>query len=108
MSIAREPLPTLFQRVYEVVARIPPGRVVTYGQIARHLGLPRGARAVGWAMGQCPPGLPWHRVVNAQGGLSGRGAGFGVAEQRLRLQEEGIVFDAAGRLSLARYGWDEI
>ena len=58
--------------VYRLVARIPRGRVATYGQIAALLGYPRSARAVGRAMKHAPAHLPWHRVVNAQGSISRR------------------------------------
>ena len=95
-----------FQRVHQVIGRVPPGRVVTYGQIARHLGRPRGARAVGWAMRQCPEGLPWFRVVNSSGRPS-LGTG-GAALQRSLLEEEGVIFGPSGRIDLTVYGWDEI
>lgn len=99
---------SFYQRVYELVARVPFGKVVTYGQIARRLGMPQGARAVGWAMRQCPEGLPWHRVVNAQGGLSkGEHADY-IPLQRALLEEEGVAFDLQGHISLQVYGWDEI
>ncbi len=52
-----------FEQVYDIVAVIPSGKVVSYGQIARALGSPRSARMVGWAMARCPEGLPWHRVI---------------------------------------------
>ena len=55
------------RRVHELVARIPRGRVLTYGSIAAALGAPGAARSVGWAMHQCPESYPWHRVVNAKG-----------------------------------------
>jgi methylated-DNA-protein-cysteine methyltransferase related protein len=60
-------------RVYEMVARVPYGRVTTYGSIARALGSIRGARMVGWALNGTPPelDLPCHRVVNRYGELSG-------------------------------------
>ena len=58
--------------VYRLVERIPRGRVATYGQIAALIGYPRAARAVGRAMKHVPGHLPWHRVVNAQGGISRR------------------------------------
>src|SRR5207247_826286 len=58
--------------VHQFVRRIPRGHVATYGHIAACLGHPRAARAVGWAMKHCPPGVPWHRVVNARGGISRR------------------------------------
>ncbi len=95
-----------FQRVYQLVAQVPPGRVVTYGQIARALGVPRGARAVGWAMRQCPDDLPWHRVVNARGDVSPRSADSHIGLQRALLEEEGVCGDLSGHIDLDRYGWD--
>lgn len=99
---------SVYERIYAVVARVPSGRVVTYGQVARHLGMPRAARTVGWAMRSCPDGLPWHRVVNGKGEISTRGTPTGVSIQRSLLEEEGVAFDANGRIDLSRYGWDEI
>jgi methylated-DNA-protein-cysteine methyltransferase-like protein len=60
---------TIWKRVHALVKRIPRGRVVTYGGLAKILRLPGGARAAGWAMGACPSGhgVPWHRVVGAGG-----------------------------------------
>ena len=60
----------VFQRVYEITARIPYGRVTTYGQIARLLGNPRLSRIVGCALNGAPADLPCHRVVNARGGTA--------------------------------------
>jgi methylated-DNA-protein-cysteine methyltransferase-like protein len=99
---------SLYPRIYALVGRIPYGRVATYGQIARALGMPHGARVVGWAMRECPAGLPWHRVVNAQGAVSTRGHPEGTSLQQALLEEEGAAFDAAGRLDLRVFGWDEI
>lgn len=96
----------LFQQVYALLASVPPGRVVTYGQIAQALGMPRGARVVGWALRACPQGLPWHRVVNARGGVSTAGGPESVPLQRALLEEEGVEFGLAGTLDLARYRWD--
>ena len=62
----------VFQRVYEITARIPYGRVTNYGQIARLLGNPRLSRIVGCALNGAPADLPCHRVVNRLGGLSER------------------------------------
>jgi methylated-DNA-protein-cysteine methyltransferase-like protein len=94
---------TRFHRaVYALVSAIPRGQVATYGQIAALLGTPRAARAVGWAMKQCPPGLPWHRVVNAQGGISLRANVDGMVTQRIRLEQEGVPV-RRGRVSLARH-----
>ena len=98
----------LFQQVYHIVARIPPAKVVTYGQITLHLGLPRGGRTVGWALRKCPPYLPWHRVVNARGRISGGAASLRWALQRERLEREGIVFDASGRIDLDEFHWNGI
>jgi methylated-DNA-protein-cysteine methyltransferase-like protein len=97
-----------YERVYEVVGRVPRGKVVTYGQIARHLGMPQGARAVGWAMRQCPGELPWHRVVNAQGGLSKGAHPEYYPLQRSLLEDEGVRFLPNGYVDLAAFGWDEI
>jgi methylated-DNA-protein-cysteine methyltransferase-like protein len=95
------------EQVHAIVTTIPPGRVLTYGDIARILGRPRGGRLVGWAMRSCPEGLPWYRVVNSQGGLSVRARyPDGRLMQRVLLEEEGVTFDAEDRLDLARYAWE--
>lgn len=96
---------SFFEQVYRIVRHIPPGRVATYGQIARLLGMPHAARTVGWALRGLPDGsdVPWQRVINAQGAISlGH---YGAAVQRALLEEEGIVFDDHGRLDLSVYGW---
>jgi methylated-DNA-protein-cysteine methyltransferase-like protein len=87
-----------------MVRQIPRGRVMTYGQIAVVLGRPRAARAVGQAMRGCPPDVPWHRVVNARGGISLRPPLSSVLTQRLRLEGEGVPL-SGGRVRLARYRW---
>jgi methylated-DNA-protein-cysteine methyltransferase related protein len=96
-----------FDQVLEVVARIPPGRVTTYGLIARHLGRPNAARTVGWALnGGSGAGLPCHRVVNRLGALSGR-MSFGnpfVMEDLLR--SEGVVFRDDGSVRIDLHLWD--
>jgi methylated-DNA-protein-cysteine methyltransferase-like protein len=99
-----------FQRVYEIVARIPRGKVATYGQIAATLGDPRQARTVGWALRSTPewPDIPWHRVVNSSGGISTRHTTGGLNTQRKLLEDEGIVFNEDGHLDLERYRWTEI
>jgi len=95
-----------FERVYAAVRAIPRGRVATYGQVARLIGVPRGARAVGWALRALDPhrarAVPWHRVVGAGGRISPR-AGGGPVLQRRRLQSEGVGF-RAGRVDLRRHG----
>jgi methylated-DNA-protein-cysteine methyltransferase related protein len=95
-------------QVYAVVQRIPPGKVATYGQIARLLGRPRGAREVGWALRDLPDGMdvPWQRVINAQGRVSFPPGSQGAAEQQAILEAEGIVFRPDGSIDLKAYGWE--
>jgi methylated-DNA-protein-cysteine methyltransferase-like protein len=103
ISKRSEPSST-FARLLAVVARIPRGRVATYGQVARLAGLPGAARAVGWALAALPDDtIPWHRVINAQGGISPRD---GEERQGLRLRREGVRPGRTGRYDLDRYGWD--
>jgi methylated-DNA-protein-cysteine methyltransferase-like protein len=99
-----------FQRVYRIVARIPRGKVVTYGQIAAALGDPRQARTVGWALRSTPEWLdiPWHRVVNGSGGISTRHTTDGLNTQQKLLEDEGIVFNEDGCLDLKRCRWTGI
>jgi methylated-DNA-protein-cysteine methyltransferase-like protein len=96
-----------FERVYAVVQCIPPGRVATYGQIARLLGQPHAARTVGWALRGVPQdsAVPWQRVVNASGSISIRDL-QGSAEQRTLLVAEGVIFGSDGRIDLDRFRWD--
>ncbi len=95
---------TFAPAVWRCVRRIPRGRVATYGQIAALLGRPRAARAVGRAMHECPAGVPWHRVVNASGGISRRARMESMLTQRLLLLREGVTL-RNGRVSLARHRW---
>lgn len=94
-------------RVWDTVRRIPRGRVATYGQIARLAGLPGHARQVGYALHDLPRGsrVPWHRVINAQGRISARADGSAGIEQRMLLLDEGVWFDARGRVDLEQFGW---
>jgi methylated-DNA-protein-cysteine methyltransferase-like protein len=98
---------SLFEQVSLVVRSIPPGRVATYGQIAKLLGHPRGARTVGWALRGMPDGsdVPWQRVINARGTVSFAPGSPGAAIQRALLEAEGVVFDDQGRVDLKVYGW---
>jgi methylated-DNA-protein-cysteine methyltransferase-like protein len=96
-------------RIFDVVRRIPAGRVLTYGDVAALAGLPGHARLVGYALHALPDGttVPWHRVINARGGIStGRAYPGGELVQRFLLEGEGVEFDARGRTSLARYRWN--
>jgi methylated-DNA-protein-cysteine methyltransferase-like protein len=99
--------PSRWRRIWRQVERIPRGRVATYGQIAELAGLPGHARQVGYALAALPEGssTPWQRVVNARGELSARSEFDAAPRQRLRLLEEGVVFDAAGRIDLKRFRW---
>lgn len=96
-----------YRRIYAVVARVPKGRVATYGQVAELAGLPRQARLVGYALHALPTegALPWHRIVNAKGTISLRGNGLGHDDlQAQLLRHEGVHFDG-DVISLERYRW---
>lgn len=98
-----------YEVIYEVVRRIPRGRVCTYGGVARLAGLPRHARLVGYALHALrdESRVPWHRVVNAEGRLSlGRAVPGGDLGQRFRLEREGVRFDASGHIPLGRFTWE--
>lgn len=98
-----------YQRIYAVVAKIPEGRVATYGQVAVLAGLPGHARQVGYALHATPDELdiPWQRVINARGEVSLRAEpGFEEGYQRHLLEEEGVEFDLRGRVSLKRFQWE--
>ncbi|WP_376691443.1 MGMT family protein [Wenzhouxiangella sp. EGI_FJ10409] len=84
-----------YQRIWDAVAGIPSGCVLNYGAVARLAGLPGRARLVGMALGRAPKrmALPWHRVVNAQGKISFPEESAKAAEQRRRLEEEGVEFE---------------
>lgn len=96
-----------FEKIYEIVARIPSGKVATYGQIAALAGMPRGARVVGWAMRAVPEGrdLPCHRVVNKQGTMAPEYAFGGQDIQRSLLMAEGITFRANGCIDMEKHIW---
>ncbi len=94
-----------FQRIWAVVADIPVGAVLNYGEVARRAGLPGRARLVGRALGLAPKRLqlPWHRVVNAQGRISFPADSDAGRTQRQRLEAEGVVFED-DRIDLDRFG----
>lgn len=90
-------------KVYAKVREVPRGAVTTYGDVAAALGSPRVARHVGWALAACAEDdVPWWRVINATGRISGRGEVPRAALQQALLEGEGHVFDASGRLGLKR------
>ena len=97
------PKPTSFQmKVYRATSRIPRGKVATYGWVARQIGC-RSAQAVGGALRVNPfaPKVPCHRVIASDGslrGFAGHTSGPLLAKKRRLLREEGITFDALGRV----------
>ncbi len=93
---------SFFEQVYSIVGQIPVGKVISYGGIARLLGSPGAARQVGWAMRRCPEGLPWHRVVMADGAITG--GGF-AAERRALLLAEDVPFLPDGRIDMEKCRW---
>jgi methylated-DNA-protein-cysteine methyltransferase-like protein len=105
---AARDVPPFHRLVYRVVRRVPRGKVVTYGQVAAILGQPRGARAVGVALGALRgrhlESVPWHRVINAAGRTSHRD-GFWAGIQQEMLEDEGVQFDRRGYVDLRRVRW---
>ena len=99
----KKPAGAVFARVHAWVAKIPRGRVATYGQISQLIEGRLSAVGVGWAMRAAGPKLPWHRVVNAAGGLSTESETPG--RQRTLLKAEGVRFQADGTIDLSRYQW---
>ena len=96
-----------FESIHRIVARIPYGKVATYGQISRMLDARYSAQFVGWALHSSPDGLPWHRVINSKGAVSTKQIlGYAPDMQQQLLEAEGIVFDDQGRCDLSRYQWD--
>ncbi|MDV3443832.1 MGMT family protein, partial [Pseudomonas otitidis] len=94
------------EALYLTLAQVPPGKVVSYGQLGEMAGLGRAARWVGRTLGQLPEGtrLPWHRVIAAGGRLSLPAGTVSGDEQRARLRAEG-VFIHNERVDMRRHGW---
>ena len=94
------------QSVWKVVSEIPPGHVLTYGEVARLSGMPRAARRVSQAMRRAPRGieLPWHRVINAQGKISFAEDSSAWKQQKDLLEAEGLVF-VKGKINLDVFGY---
>jgi methylated-DNA-protein-cysteine methyltransferase-like protein len=98
--------PGLFEQIREVVKQIPRGKVATYGQIAKAIGL-RDARKVGWAMwGNQDPEIPCHRVVKAGGYLAEKYSLGGWKEQARRLKEDGVRVSDKNRVDMDKHGWE--
>lgn len=97
------------ERVISLIQAIPPGKVMTYGQLAASAGSPRGARQVVRILHSMSRkhGLPWHRVINARGEIAFQHEGERFFQREL-LEAEGIEFSENGRIDLKRYGHDAI
>ena len=93
------------ERVFRIVRSIPPGRVMTYGQIAEILGEGYTPRTVGFVMHSSNDKTPWHRVINAQGACSTRGIVLPHDKQQRMLEAEGVSFNEGGRCELQQYLW---
>ena len=98
---------SFFEQVYRLVRQIPPGKVTSYGAIARMLDNPHAARTVGWALHGLPEGsdVPWHRVINSQGRVSTSCRDHTADLQRALLEAEGIEFNEHGYTDWDRFGW---
>lgn len=98
---------TYREMVFELVKKIPSGKVATYGQISKLIpGCT--ARMVGYALSSLPneSGVPWQRVINSKGKISPHGAGFGSAMQRALLEQEGVKFDHEHCINFEVFGWN--
>lgn len=102
-------MPGTFENIYAWVRQIPPGKVATYGQIARLCGMHRGARIVGYAMASCPAGsgVPCHRVVDRGGHTKKAFDTMMPDTQRILLEGEGVSFLMDGRVNLAECLWNK-
>lgn len=91
--------------LFLALAQIPPGRVISYGELARRAGMPNGARMVGRILSELPQGsgLPWHRVINAQGKLSFPVDSKAYNTQKNLLMHEGVEF-VRDKIKLSVYG----
>ncbi|MDP4548662.1 MGMT family protein [Marinobacter sp. MDS2] len=98
--------PTKEQKIWQVVAAIPPGNVASYGQVAAMAGLGRQARFVGRALGKLPAGhsIPWHRVLRSNGQIA-----FPEGTETRQLQTEKLRLEGVevnkGRVSMKSFQW---
>jgi methylated-DNA-protein-cysteine methyltransferase related protein len=94
-------------RARAAVRAIPAGRVASYGAVAAAAGRPGAARAVGRVLrgvGDATD-IPWWRVINGRGLITIPRSGLAAPLQRALLEDEGVVFDDAGRVDMTRFGW---
>jgi len=104
--MTRSGLPGTYEIIWETVRLIPKGNVASYGQVAVESGLPGQARLVGYALHALRPssGVPWHRVINAQGKISFPPGSPAHSRQRKLLAGEGVVV-VGDKIDMKRYGW---
>lgn len=105
---------SFFAEVWDIVRKIPRGRVASYGQIAKMLPLPDGvdgetflefgALWVSNAVAASPNDVPWQRVVNSKGEITDRD-GLEAKRHQLLLEDEGVVFGVRGRIDMKKFGW---
>lgn len=105
---------TFYAEVWNIVCRIPRGKVASYGQIAKMLRPPAGVDAetfsefgalwVSNAVAASPSEVPWQRVVNSKGEITERD-GLEAKRHKLMLEDEGVLFNPRGRIDMKRYGW---
>lgn len=96
------------QRIWQVISAIPPGRVCSYGAVAKLAGIPNGARQTAWALRHLPRDtkIPWFRVINSAGRIAMPEGSRGYREQRKRLRAEGVTFGDSGRIASREFWWD--
>jgi len=97
---------TFHQKVVEIIKKIPKGKVATYGQIAAFAGSAQASRQVAYILHSSSKKekLPWHRIVNSQGGISLK-PNFGYEIQRQLLEKEGVIFNKDNCIDLKRFLW---
>jgi methylated-DNA-protein-cysteine methyltransferase-like protein len=104
--VSKKGKPGLFDLIYRAVSNIPYGKVATYGQVAKVVGI-KDARKVGWALHvNKKPETPCHRMVNREGRVAVSFAFGGREGQKKRLRSEGITFKDAERVNLNRHLWN--
>ena len=100
-----------YDKVYETTRLIPPGRVTSYGAIARYLGTGLSARVVGWALNGChgkEPFVPAHRVVNRNGLLTGKVHFQPPSAMQEMLENKGVIIDDDAVVNFKEYFWDPL
>ena len=97
-----------YSMIYQIIRKVPKGKVATYGQIAFLVGIPRGARQVGYALHSLPDGsdVPWQRIINSRGKISYKSASFFENIQYQLLVSEGIIFEESGKIDLQKFQWN--